>query len=736
MPIFAGVMLLTLVISLSLLFHSDMDTTLSPATVTAVKGAAQEDKLASPVSRIGREDLQRRGIYRPNMLSEMIPSLVIPDYGASLTSTIYIRGVGSRMENPALALYIDGVPVMDKNAYDFDMMGIESAVLLRGPQSALYGRNSMGGTLSLVSRRAEDGGPARIVAEYGSANSFRAGVSFVVADNVFTAGYRHSDGFFDNVFKGIKCDPYDGVLLRWKWSPAAKDGVYTTNSLTASLSKEGGFAYGLYSGGVLHPVSYNEEGSYRRISVIDGFNLRTMVAESLLDATASLQLLADDMRMDQDYTPDDVFTLQQKQASAALTADASLRGSGLDGKWQRSSGFFGFFKYNNMDAPVTFRRDGIQRLILDNANANIPQDIGYLSIADHYLPVNSYFDIVCGSIAAYHESVLTLGRWQLSAGLRLEWEGGSMDYECQSDLHYRFVPTMDADKAFRVPYNGRIGRSNFQLLPKLAVLYRPGESFGIYANISKGFRAGGFNTQIFSDILQNETMNAMMKDLGVYFDRPAVSVGASNTKYAPETAWNYEAGLRLVQDWLRAEASAYFMDVRNQQLTVFPPGKSTGRMMANAARGRSLGAETELHLTPGNFRLDVSWAWCDARFVSYNDGNADYGGKRIPYVPAHMLYAGAGYRWPLKSDVCLVADASLRGSGTIWWNESNTLSQPLLLHLGARLAVELKSVEIYLAGSNLTATEGCSFYFKSVGKEFFAREKPAAVYFGVNYSFE
>ena len=736
MFIFAGVMLLTLAISFLMLFHFDMDTTLSPATVTAVKGAVPEDKLASPVSKIGPEELHRGGIYRPNMLSEIIPGLMIPDYGASLTSTVYIRGVGSRMENPALALYIDWVPVMDKNAYDFVMFGIESAVLLRGPQSTLYGRNSMGGTLSLVSRHAQDGGPARIMAEYGSANSIRAGASFVVADNVFTAAYRHSDGFFDNVFKGSKCDPYDGVLLRWKWSPAAKDGVYTSNSLTASLSKEGGFAYGLYSDGVLHPVSYNDEGSYRRISVIDGFNLRTMVAESLLDATASVQLLADDMRMDQDYTPDEVFTLQQKQASAALTADASLRGSGLDGKWQRSTGFFGFFKYNNLDAPVTFRRDGIQRLILDHANANIPSDIGYLSIPDQSLPVNSLFDIICGSIAAYHESVLTLGRWQLTAGLRLEWEGGSMSYKCLSDLHYRFVPTMAADKAFSVPYDGRIGRSNFQLLPKLAVLYRPGESFGIYANISKGFRAGGFNTQIFSDILQNETMNVLMKDLGVYFDRPAVSVGASNTKYAPETAWNYEAGLRFVQDVLRVEASAYYMDVHNQQLTVFPPGKSTGRMMANAARGRSLGTEFEARLTPGNFHLDVSWAWCDARFVSYNDGNADYSGRRIPYVPAHTLYAGAGYRWPLAADVCLVADASLRGSGTIYWNESNSLSQPLMLHLGARLALELKSMEIYLAGSNLTAANSCNFYFKSVGKEFFAREKPAAVYFGVNYNFE
>ena len=210
-------MLLSLAISLMLVSHSDMDTTLAPSTVTAVKGSVVADKMASPLSRLDAEDLHRRGIYRPNMLSEMVPGLVIPDYGASLTSTIYIRGVGSRMENPALALYVDGVPVMDKSAYDTDMLGIESAILLRGPQSTLYGRNSMGGTLALGSREPGDGGPVRIMAEYGSANSIRAGVSLSTGSSAFTAGYRHSDGFFDNVFKGDKCDPYDGLSLRWKW---------------------------------------------------------------------------------------------------------------------------------------------------------------------------------------------------------------------------------------------------------------------------------------------------------------------------------------------------------------------------------------------------------------------------------------------------------------------------------------------------------------------------------------
>lgn len=125
------------------------DTLLRPASITALKDVVTPDDIASPISVIQKEGLLRRGTYRPNMLSGIVPGLHIPAYGASLTSTIYLRGLGSRMENPAMGLYLDGVPVVDKNAYDFDWEGIRSASMVRGPQGTLYGRNAMGGVLSL-----------------------------------------------------------------------------------------------------------------------------------------------------------------------------------------------------------------------------------------------------------------------------------------------------------------------------------------------------------------------------------------------------------------------------------------------------------------------------------------------------------------------------------------------------------------------------------------------------------
>ena len=114
-------MLAAVIISLCGIIATEaQDTLLRPASITALKDVVAPDNLASPISVIREEGLRRRGTYRPNMLSGIVPGLHIPAYGASLTSTSYLRGLGSRMENPAMGLYLDGVPVVDKNAYDFD----------------------------------------------------------------------------------------------------------------------------------------------------------------------------------------------------------------------------------------------------------------------------------------------------------------------------------------------------------------------------------------------------------------------------------------------------------------------------------------------------------------------------------------------------------------------------------------------------------------------------------------
>lgn len=91
------------------------------------------------------ETLKRRQIKSICDLSSYAPGFYMPDYGSRLTSACYIRGIGSRINTPAVGLYVDNVPYLDKSAYDFQFLGIDRVDILRGPQGTLYGRNTMGG---------------------------------------------------------------------------------------------------------------------------------------------------------------------------------------------------------------------------------------------------------------------------------------------------------------------------------------------------------------------------------------------------------------------------------------------------------------------------------------------------------------------------------------------------------------------------------------------------------------
>ncbi|MBQ9653428.1 MAG: TonB-dependent receptor [Bacteroidales bacterium] len=671
--------------------------------------------------------MEQLGIDNPKSLSSLIPGIHLPDYGASLTSSIYVRGLGSRMENPVIGLYIDDFPVLDKNSYDLDYLDLASVTFLHGPQGTSYGRNTMAGVLSLRTMAPDGEKGMGLRLEGGSARHAGVQLSYRSGNWAATAGYRHSAGFFPNEYKGELCDPYDGLQLRLRWDKSQRDSVQLNNTLHIGLSSEGGFAYGSWDGDTLHPVNYNDEGSYRRFTLLEGFKARIIKRDFSLDCISSLQVLMDDMHMDQDYMPLSIFTLEQQQKSAALTMEAILRPARTFKHWRPMTGFFGFFKANGMFAPVTFKRDGIRQLILDNANAGIPDDIGFLEIPDESFPVNSLFNILSWNAAVFHESAFVFGNWQFTVGVRLDYEGAWMAYDCTAKMNYQLVGMMSTPRLYSDHYTGSLSHGSPIILPKISAEYRGIDGASIFGTISKGYRAGGFNTQIFSDILQSRIMGGMMADMGVYMDDMPQESGAGNTEYQPEEAWNFEIGGSYRSGGFRASASVFRIEAINQQLTVFPPGKSTGRMMTNAGRSRSIGIETEAGYHSGDIDLQASWSWNDARFMSYSDGNADYSGNRIPYSPAHTLFAAAGYKFSKAS-----LGLHLRGTGPIAWNEANTLSEPFYFTLGARAAFNMGTrTTLYLRGENLTGTRYRAFYFKSMGNEFFQAGKPRTLILGI-----
>ena len=105
--------------------------------VTAIKQGLNLRNQPVTASVIGRTDLERRHVAALKEVSQVVPNFHTPDYGSRMTSSIYIRGLGARIDQPVMGLNIDNIPYLNKDAYDFDLTDIERIEVLRGPQSCL-----------------------------------------------------------------------------------------------------------------------------------------------------------------------------------------------------------------------------------------------------------------------------------------------------------------------------------------------------------------------------------------------------------------------------------------------------------------------------------------------------------------------------------------------------------------------------------------------------------------------
>lgn len=688
--------------------------------------------------------IEERGIASPKNLSAVVPGLNIPDYGTSMTSTIYVRGLGSRMDNPVIGLYVDDVPIIDKNCYDFSFTDIRRIDFLHGPQGTLYGRNSMLGVLSVetLSPTAYQG--TRGTIEYGSASTLSAKLSTYKGRFGFAAAYGHTDGFFINEYDGSNCGLSDSFSARARFVGGVGKASLD-NILTVSYIDQTGYPYRKLMAGELLPVDYNDKSGYRRFFLMDGFRLKTEWRNWKISSVTSFQTLFDSMDMDQDFTPKSMFTLNQIQEQVAFTQEFIFKPKTHTVWWDSQTGLFAMVKLNKMSAPVRFLKDGIKSLILDNANSGIPQELGRLNIQEENFLIYSDFDIALGNVAAYHESYFNTGRWTFTAGLRLDFEASRMRYDSGSDIHFIVSPAMSEYIPFSTKVDGTETVRYAQLQPKLSVSYdatsermrSKGLNMSLLASVSEGYRSGGFNTQIFSDVLQRKMMLGMMESLGVHLDGKG-DLSTDGLTYKPEICLNYEIGgkfrMRSAGHILESFFTAYRVDCRNQQMTVFPYGNGTGRMMANAGRSRSLGVEAEASWMWKGLSVSFAGSLMDARFVDYDDGRNDWSGNRIPYSPESTLYLRCGYKFLTRGrflrSVSLNAD--INRSGRIYWNEAGDISQSPYSLIGADVRLTTSKAELWLRGQNLTGTEYSVFYFKSVGNSFFQAGKPRRFTIGLS----
>lgn len=719
-------------------------------------------------------EMRRLQVHDLSRLSDFIPSFQMPQYGSRLTSSLYIRGIGSRINNPAVGVYYDNIPLMSKSAFNNHFYMIDRVDVLRGPQSTLYGQNTEGGLVRVYSKN-----PMQY-----QGTDIRLGIGTGLYSNVEVAHFhRPSDkfafsvaGFYSGLKGFINNQNFDqkndltneaGGKVRLILAPYKK----LTFDFTADYQyvNQNGFGYGEFlpegNDDVQDPATTIMNG-YKRNMLNTGLTISYEMPRLLFTSTTSYQFLQDKMLMDQDYMTPDYLRLEQLQKQNALTQEFVLR-SRDNSRWQHASGVFGAYQWLRTDAPVTFgdaitgpigsaisnamKNAMIQSMVgrfmgqgmsAEQAQAMAQRTVDGMGITmSAEMAVPEMFHTPTLNLGVFHESNILLGdHLKMTLGLRFNYDRVKIDYDA---LAYMNMTGGTAERQATYHLTSHLvdnrSKSFTQLLPKFGLTWLFNENLGnVYALVSKGYRMGGYNIQMFSDILQTDLnahqQDAMRGDYDVEHTTQDYDNIENTISYKPEESWNFEVGthLNLLEGSVHLDAALYYMKIRNQQLSQMSPLYNYGRIMTNAGKSHSCGAELALRGSAFDNAFDWSaaYSFTSAKFDEYDTYKDNY----VPFVPQHSFSATADYHFGQFS-----LGANVSGQGKIWWDEANTYSQKFYALLGAHADYDFGPVQVSLWGRNLTDTKYNTFAVQSSaagGTRYFAqRANPLQVGMDVSVHF-
>lgn len=690
-------------------------------------------------------------------LSAYVPNFTMPNYGSRYTSAIYVRGTGARVNSPAVGIYVDGVPLMSKSAFNTHTYDLARVDVLRGPQGTLYGLNSEAGLVRLYTKNPMDyqgtdltiGGGSHFYRNAELAHYRRVSDRFAFSLAGF---YNGQNGFFKNQTLDEYADRYNeaGGRLKLVFRPNTR---WDINFLTDyQYTRQNGFPYGLLGeDGIAQNPNTNRLHNYRRNMFNTALDLHFRANAFDFSSTSTYQYLKDYMMMDIDYSTADFLEMEERQLASAFTQEFVLKSHRpVGGFWHWTVGAFGGFSWLRTDSNVEFGKDmdtflgntiqtamynamvrsmaarfAAQGLSAEAAAAQAAamiERMGGVTMETDMMAVPGVYHTPTYNVGLYHESNFDITpRLTATLGLRYDWNYVRAVYESSAAIR-SVAHVMGQTAAVNVSslLANRHHNHFEQLLPKFGLTYKVADNgSNVYATVSKGYRAGGYNIQMFSDILQTEIQanSSQRADYVVPHTEADYDNINRTIAYKPETSWNYEVGthLNLFGSKVQLDLSAFYMQIRNQQLSQMAGNYGFGRMMTNAGKSKSCGVEASLRGLAFDDHLlwMASYGYTRSVFDEYSDTLTtrgaqtpiDYKDNRVPFVPEHSFAASLDYRFDLAAGSVLrsvTVGANVSGQGKTYWDEANTMSQKFYAVLGAHVGFDLGRVNLNVWGRNLT----------------------------------
>ena len=279
----AGILAVVLLSAWSLPAGAEETYKLDPVLVTAEKRTENVQDVPVSVTAISEQQIKDSGIRSIQDVARQVPNLFIANWGFRGNSYAFIRGIGAVNNDPAIGFYVDDVNYMDSRVFDTNLFDIERIEVLRGPQGTLYGRNSLGGVVNIVTKKPDNEFHYGLEQTVGNENLYETTLYMrapLIKDKLFfgvSGTSEQMDGYNTNDFLDKKVDRRRGLngRMQLRWMPTDKLDV--TANVDGEKVNDGVFPLTDMDQADKNPhhVSYNYEGRDKRDTL--GSSLRVII---------------------------------------------------------------------------------------------------------------------------------------------------------------------------------------------------------------------------------------------------------------------------------------------------------------------------------------------------------------------------------------------------------------------------------------------------------------------------
>lgn len=602
-------------------------------------------------------------------LANAIPGTMFYNNGGPSVS---VRGLGYKgivglNQEVSTGIFVDDIYIGRSWGVPSFLDDLERAEVVRGSQSTLYGKNTIGGAINLISQKPGEELGGEISGSFGDNGHrrLRAALDLPIVEDKLQSrayfSYSKRDGFVDNLTTGKKDNNQDSLGGRLSFLGQLSDNTAANLTMDIERLDDDGqtpFAPVNLAFQNQNVMDLPSKGNLTRggiaLRIDHDFN------DFSLTSNTGYRAYNWDLLLDGDFSETPYLLQGQEEEQSQISQEIRLFSNADEekeaGDFEWSLGLF--FLHEKFDGKQFY---DLVTVPVDQASSN---------------QINGTSDTysIFGTI---YYNVTNAVQFNLGGRYTREEKQANVTVSNLSGSGFFGAPlAIDRKKAYE----------NFS--PEIGLNYRLSDNAIAYGKVNRGFKAGGISEFIELDGSLNE--------------------------YDPELAWTYEIGskLTLMNENLHLNFAAYHTDLKNQQVIIFV--SPFQRVVRNASTSTLKGFEIEATLQASkNLQLLANYGYVDAQFDNFVDPliNADYSNNPLPYAPKHSVSLGIQWVHDISDEVSLLFSTNYNYRSTHTFDPAGNFLQKAQHLVHGRIGVNYNNWTASLWVENLMDNGYLDGYF-------------------------